>query len=98
MTPDMIGSFILGIISGLMISFVAIKKLSNKKKHNNQFILNNHDKMIIDAIGSDIGVLMQYHGQKVKVEKDYYLFCHIDNDLIAVPTKCLVPIYDEVKF
>lgn len=96
----MIGSFITGVIAGTIITYLIVKSIATNNKTRCQRIARNHqhDEMIIDAIGSDISILMQYHGQKVKVNRDYYLLCEIDNESVAVPSKCLVPIHVEEKY
>jgi len=93
-------SFTIGFILGLILCYLIIRiiKISDDKilvsKLNNKKS-SNKDEMIIDAVGSGINVLLQYHGEKVKVEKGYYLMCWIEKDLIALPKNCLVPIHDQ---
>lgn len=94
---DLIGAVILGFFIGMIVCYKIIKAIANKNK---QHFINkmanikarpiNNDEMIIDAIGGGLDQLMHLHGQKVKIEKQYYIMCWIDNKHFALPMNCLI--------
>lgn len=96
---DMIGCWSFGFISGVIFFYLFVKSVASKNKQ--QFIKNlkslqskqPNDTMIVDAINNNLDQLMQYHGQEVKVCKEYYLVCTINNETIVLPERCLVPIH-----
>lgn len=99
---DLLGAFLFGLILGTIICLKIIKIIA--KKNKNKFLADlakikndkeiQGDVMIIDAIGSGIDALMKYHGEKVKVENNYYIMCWINKEPLVLPKKCLIPIND----
>jgi len=102
---DLLGACLFGFVLGAVLSYRVIKKIARSNKQ--QFITKLSEKynvsntpkgeMIVDAIGSEIDLLMKHHGERVKVEDGHYYMCWIDQDLIALPSNCLVPIHDQAE-
>lgn len=100
-------SFILGMITGVLIFNKIIKMIAakNKQKFMEKVVLatveslNNkiENEMVLDAISGEVDQLIKYHGTKIKVENCPYYMCWIDGKSYMLPSRCLTFINDSEK-